>query len=220
MEWITSTGLVPYEEAVAAMEQRVSDIHHGTKPELMWFLEHPPLYTAGSSSKATDLLDDKHLPVYETGRGGQYTYHGPGQRIVYVMLDLTTRGRDVKAFVHTLEQWIIDSLGVLGIQGERRCGRIGIWVQNQGREEKIAALGVRLRRWVSYHGIAININPDLSHFQGIVPCGLSNFGVTSCAALGVDVSLNELDFILKEQWQKQDYFSNQSHNQGELKRCL
>lgn len=216
MEWITSTNLVPYEEAVATMEQRVADIHHGGKPELMWFLEHPPLYTAGSSAKTSDLLDNKRLPVYETGRGGQYTYHGPGQRVVYVMLDLAKHGRDVKTFVHTLEQWIIDSLNILGIKGERRCGRVGIWVQHHGREEKIAALGVRLRRWVSYHGIAINVDPDLSHFQGIVPCGISNFGVTSCAALGVNVSLSELDAILKEQWQKQDYFSKDSQNKGEI----
>jgi len=205
MEWRVSPNLVPYEEAIAFMEKRVSDIFDGSAEEMVWLLEHPPLYTAGSSAKKDDLLDAVRLPVYETGRGGQYTYHGPGQRVAYVMIDLTKRHRDVRAFVAALEQWIIDTLGVVGIVGERRRGRVGIWVNHKGQDQKIAALGIRLRRWVSFHGIAINVNPDLSYFQGIVPCGLSQFGVTSCEALGVAVSLAELDQVLREQWLESNY---------------
>ncbi len=212
MEWRVSPDLVPYEEAVRLMEERVDGIFNGSAKEMVWLLEHPPLYTAGSSAKKSDLLDAKTLPVYETGRGGQYTYHGPGQRIAYVMIDLTKRKRDVRAFVTALEQWIIDTLGVFGIVGERRCGRVGIWVNHKGEDQKIAALGVRLRRWISFHGIAINVNPDLSHFQGIVPCGLSKFGITSLDVLGVTISLAELDEVLRKQWSQNDYFSNNQHS--------
>ena len=184
------------------MEQRVADIREGVAPEMIWLLEHPPLYTAGTSAKGADLLDSKGLPVYETSRGGQYTYHGPGQRIAYVMIDLEKRGRDVHGFVTALEQWLIDTLAVFRIKGERRCGRIGIWVDNNGVDQKIAALGIRLRRWVSFHGIALNVNPDLTHFQGIVPCGLPQYGVTSCQALGVPILMAELDKTLQTQWEK------------------
>lgn len=200
IEWRISSNLVPYEEAAVVMEQRVADIREGLASELIWLLEHPPLYTAGTSAKGVDLLDPKGLPVYKTGRGGQYTYHGPGQRIAYAMIDLEKRGRDVRAFVIALEQWIIDTLAVFGIKGERRCGRVGIWVNKGGIDQKIAALGVRLRRWVSFHGVAINVNPDLTHFQGIVPCGLSQYGVTSCQDLGVSIPMTELDSILQEKW--------------------
>ncbi|MGV8948855.1 MAG: lipoyl(octanoyl) transferase LipB [Candidatus Paracaedibacter sp.] len=205
MEWRVSPDLVPYEEAITLMEERVRAIFDGTAEEMIWLLEHPPLYTAGSSAKKVDLLDATRLPVYETGRGGQYTYHGPGQRVAYVMVDLTKRNRDVRAFVTALEQWIIDTLAVIGIIAERRHGRVGIWVNHQGQDQKIAALGIRLRRWISFHGIAINVNPDLSPFQGIVPCGLSEFGVTSCEAMGVNVSLAELDEALSQQWSKNSY---------------
>lgn len=207
MDWRVSSELIPYEEAVAAMEERVHAIFKGTSPEMVWLLEHPPLYTAGTSAKKTDLLNARGLTVYETGRGGQYTYHGPGQRIGYVMVDLAKRGRDVRAFVTALEQWIIDTLEVFGIQGERRCGRVGIWVSHKGEDQKIAALGIRLRRWVSFHGIAINVNPDLTHFQGIVPCGLPHYGVTSCETLGVSLSLSELDEALYDQWMKNRYLT-------------
>jgi lipoyl(octanoyl) transferase len=201
-EWRVSSELVSYEKAIAVMEQRVADIREGVAPEMIWLLEHPPLYTAGTSAKGADLLDSKGLPVYETSRGGQYTYHGPGQRIAYVMIDLEKRGRDVHAFVTALEQWLIDTLAVFRIKGERRCGRIGIWVDNNGVDQKIAALGIRLRRWVSFHGIALNVNPDLTHFQGIVPCGLPQYGVTSCQALGVPILMAELDKTLQTQWEK------------------
>jgi len=215
VEWRIATGLVPYHEAMGVMEQRVKAISDGSSPELVWLLEHPPLYTAGTSAKLTDLLDQQRLPVYKTGRGGQYTYHGPGQRVAYVMVDLTKRKRDVKAFVTALEQWIIDTLVVFGIKGERRCNRVGIWVNHNGLDEKIAAIGVRLHRWISFHGIAINVNPDLSHFQGIVPCGLSQYGVTSCAALGVSISLVELDKALQSQWKKIPYFKQHKHTKHE-----
>lgn len=208
MEWRVSPGLISYEKAVAAMEERAHAIFEGSAPEMVWLLEHPPLYTAGTSAKGGDLLDASRLPVYQTGRGGQYTYHGPGQRIAYVMIDLAKRNRDVRVFVTALEQWIIDTLGVFGIQGKRRQGRIGIWVTQDGHDQKIAALGIRLRRWVSFHGIAINVNPDLSCFQGIVPCGLPHYGVTSCKALGVSLSLAELDAALQEQWGKSEYLSS------------
>lgn len=208
VDWRVSSHPVPYEEAVTAMEGRVRAIRGGEAPEMVWLLEHPPLYTAGTSAKRTDLLNARGLPVHETGRGGQYTYHGPGQRIAYVMVDLGKRGRDVRAFVTALEQWVIDTLGVFHIKGERRCGRVGIWVNHNGEDQKIAALGIRLRRWVSFHGIAINVNPDLSHFQGIVPCGLSQYGVTSCEALGVSLSLDEVDEALRAQWAHNKYLAN------------
>ncbi len=205
MEWRVSPDPVPYEEAVALMEERVSGIFDGSAEEMVWLLEHPSLYTAGSSAKRGDLLDATRLPVYATGRGGQYTYHGPGQRVAYVMIDLTKRNRDVRAFITALEQWIIDTLGDFGIMGERRHGRVGIWVNHKEQDQKIAAVGIRLRRWISFHGIAINVNPDLSHFQGIVPCGLSQFGVTSCEALGIPISLSELDEALHQQWIQNKY---------------
>lgn len=205
MEWRVSPGFIPYEEAVATMEERAHAIFQGSAPEMVWLLEHPALYTAGTGAKGADLLDASRLPVYETGRGGQYTYHGPGQRVAYVMIDLAKRKRDVRAFVAALEQWVIDTLGVFGIKGERRSGRIGIWVNQNGQDQKIAAIGIRLRRWVSFHGIAVNVNPDLSHFQGIVPCGLSQYGITSCEALGITLSLAELDEALREQWKKNGY---------------
>jgi lipoyl(octanoyl) transferase len=207
VEWRVSSDLIPYEQAVITMEERAHGIFKGSAPEMVWLLEHPPLYTAGTSAKASDLLDISKLPVYETGRGGQYTYHGPGQRVAYVMIDLAKRSRDVRAFVTALEQWVIDALGTFGIKGERRCGRTGIWVNQNGHDQKIAALGIRLRRWVSFHGIALNVNPDLAHFQGIVPCGLSHYGVTSCAALGFSLPLSEVDAALRHQWERNSYLS-------------
>jgi len=208
MEWHVSPGLIPYEEALNAMEERVHAILEGTASEMAWLLEHPPLYTAGTSAKKSDLLEASRLPVYETGRGGQYTYHGPGQRIAYVMIDLAKRNRDIRAFITALEQWIIDTLDIFGIKGERRQGRIGIWVRQNGQDKKIAALGIRLRRWVSFHGIAINVNPNLSHFDGIIPCGLPHYGVTSCDALGVSLSLEELDAQLQKQWENNSFLSH------------
>lgn len=197
--WQVSTGLTPYPEALAAMETRVANIIAGDAPELIWLLEHPPLYTAGTSAQENDLIAPERFPVFQTGRGGQYTYHGPGQRVAYVMLDLRERGRDVAAFVRALEQWIIDTLATFDITAERRCGRVGVWVEHpDGREEKIAAIGVRLRRWVSFHGISINLNPDLSHFGGIVPCGISEHGVASFESLGKDVTLAALDKALQD----------------------
>src|SRR5271166_4845894 len=183
VEWRISPGPVPYEEAVADMEQRAAAILSGEAQELIWFLEHPPLYTAGTSANAHDLLEPARFPVYASGRGGQYTYHGPGQLVAYVMLDLNRRGRDVRRHVHGLEAWVIAALAGYGIKGERRDGRPGIWVRNGSRDEKIAAIGVRVRRWVTFHGVAVNICPDLSHFGGIVPCGIEDAGVTSLANL-------------------------------------
>ena len=196
MEWRVTPGLTPYPDALAAMEARADAIHAGTADELIWLLEHPPLYTAGTSAQAEDLLDPR-FPVYDAGRGGQYTYHGPGQRVVYLMLDLKARGRDVRAYVTTLEEWIIQSLAHLGVTGERRQGRVGIWVQRGPfKEDKIAAIGVRIRRWVTLHGIAINVSPDLGHFTGIVPCGIQEHGVTSLADLGLTATLADLDAAL------------------------
>ncbi|KJV10541.1 lipoate--protein ligase [Elstera litoralis] len=196
MEWRVTPGLTPYPEALAAMDARADAIHAGTADELIWLLEHPPLYTAGTSAQAEDLLDPR-FPVYDAGRGGQYTYHGPGQRVVYLMLDLKARGRDVRAYVTSLEEWIIQSLARLGVIGERRQGRVGIWVQRGPlKEDKIAAIGVRIRRWVTLHGIAINVSPDLGHFTGIVPCGIQEHGVTSLADLGLTASLADLDAAL------------------------
>jgi len=198
VEWRTSSDLVAYPDAVAAMEARVAGIRAGTVPELVWFLEHPAIYTAGTSARPVDLLDPQRLPVHRTGRGGQYTYHGPGQRVAYVMLDLAGRGLDVRCFVHQLEEWVIQGLARFGVAGERRDGRVGIWVVGPGgHEEKIAAIGVRVRRWVSYHGVAINVAPDLSHYAGIVPCGIAEHGVTSLAALGVRATMADLDAALR-----------------------
>jgi lipoyl(octanoyl) transferase len=201
VELKVSRGLVAYLEAVAAMEARVAAIHAGTAPELLWFLEHPPLYTAGTSAQENELLLPDKFPVFKTGRGGQYTYHGPGQRVVYVVLDLKKRGEDVRCFVRDLEDCIIKALGTLGVTGERREGRIGIWVaRNDGamaREDKIGAIGVRVRHWVTYHGLAINVSPDLTNFAGIVPCGVTSHGVTSLADLGIKVGMADLDAALK-----------------------
>jgi lipoyl(octanoyl) transferase len=213
IEWKHSTAPVPYEDAIKVMEDRVAAIRAGTAPELVWFLEHPPLYTAGTSAKEKDLLAPDRFPVYPTGRGGEYTYHGPGQRVVYVLLDLKTRGTDLRAYVARLEQWIIDTLARFGVQGERRQGRVGVWVrrgngQGGGREDKIAALGVRVRKWVTYHGIAINVEPDLEHFTGIVPCGIAEHGVTSLVDLGLPVTMADLDTALLETFQ--DIFEPES----------
>jgi lipoyl(octanoyl) transferase len=198
-EWRISAEPVDYETAIAEMEARVAAIREGRAPELVWLLEHPPLYTAGSSAKPADLLNAGGLPVYGTGRGGQYTWHGPGQRVAYVMLDLQQRGRDVRGYVRNLEEWIIRALAQFNVTGERRAGRVGIWVdRGAGREDKIAAIGVRVRRWVAYHGIAINVEPELSHFGGIVPCGIAdeNLGVTSLVDLGLPVTMEDLDNAL------------------------
>ena len=198
VEWRTADGLVPYADALAVMEERVAAIAAGDGGELIWLLEHPPLYTAGVSAAADELLDATRFPVYRTGRGGRYTYHGPGQRVGYVMLDLRARGSDIRAFVRGLENWIIATLGEFGIAGERRAGRVGIWVARPGGpEEKIAAIGVRVRRWITFHGFAINVDPDLSHFEGIVPCGLVGYGVTSLRAQGIDATLADVDAALK-----------------------
>lgn len=197
-EWIIADTFIQYDEAVAKMEERVADIRAGNAPELIWLLEHPPLFTAGTSAKAADLLDPR-FPVHESGRGGQYTYHGPGQRVAYVMLDLKKRQQvpDIKQFVCNLEQWIINSLQRFDIQGERVDGRVGIWVDSR----KVAAIGVRVRHWVTYHGIAINVNPDLSHFAGIVPCGIADAGVTSFEDLKKPVNMKMLDDALQEEFQ-------------------
>ncbi|GJL96381.1 MAG: octanoyltransferase [Hyphobacterium sp.] len=198
-EWAVSDGFVPYPAAVAFMETRAAAIAAGEAAEMVWMLEHPPLYTGGTSAKSEDLKDPERFPVYETGRGGEYTYHGPGQRVGYVMLDLTQRGRDARKFVKGLEDWIIGALAQFDVKADRRCGRVGVWVnrpdKGDGYEDKIAAIGVRLRRWVSFHGIAINVAPDLSHFNGITPCGIAEpkFGVTSLANLGIEKSLAETD---------------------------
>lgn len=198
VEWKYSTGPVPYEQALAEMESRVAAIRLGQAPELVWLLEHPPLYTAGTSATDDELLEDPEFPVHRTGRGGRYTYHGPGQRVGYVMMDLKRRGPDVRAFVHRLEAWLIATLAHFGVHGERRAERIGIWVvRPDGREEKIAALGLRIRQWVSFHGVSLNVNPDLSHYAGIVPCGIADHGITSLAALGIEVRMDDVDRALR-----------------------
>ena len=204
MEWKISTEPVAYEDALAFMDARVEAIHKGEAEECVWLLEHPPLYTAGTSAVESDLLDPR-FPVYKSGRGGEYTYHGPGQQVAYVMLNLRARSKapDIKKYVWNLEEWIIRSIATFGVTGERRCGRVGIWVDmaahggRTGQENKIAAIGVRIRRWVSLHGIAINVSPDLSHFGGIVPCGISEHGVTSLQALGKTASLEDLRAALQ-----------------------
>jgi len=206
VEWITSDGIVAYDDAIAQMEARVEAIARGTAPEAVWLLEHPPLYTAGTSANPADLTDPGRFPVHPSRRGGQYTYHGPGQRIAYVMLDLETRGRDVRRFVASLEDWVIATLAEFNVTGERRAGRVGVWVvrpdkpplpDGTPREDKIAAIGVRLRRWISFHGISINVAPDLAHYGGIVPCGIRGHGVTSLVDLGRPVTMAELDLALK-----------------------
>lgn len=200
--WEKSSGLVPYPEAEARMEAEVLAIAQGLAPECVWLLEHPPLYTAGTSAKDTDLVDASRFPVFKTGRGGQYTYHGPGQRVAYVMLDLRKRGSDVRAFVAQLEEWIIATLAEFGIEGERREDRVGVWVRRGSGEAKIAAIGIRVRRWVSYHGISINVAPDLSHFDGIVPCGVREHGVTSLADLGLSTTMADADVALRRSFER------------------
>lgn len=206
VEWRISDGLTDYDAAVAFMEARAEAIAEGRADEMIWLLEHPPLYTAGTSANAADLVDPDRFPVFETRRGGQYTYHGPGQRVAYVMLDLNQRGRDVRAFVKSLEDWIIAALAEFNVRGELRDGRVGVWVVRSDKpltaggapaEDKIAAIGVRLRKWVSFHGIAINVDPALEHFSGIVPCGISDHGVTSLVDLGLPVTMSDLDVALK-----------------------
>jgi len=197
VEWRGAPGLTPYPAAFDAMAERAAAIADGTADELVWLIEHPPLYTAGTSADPAELLDQR-FPVYAAGRGGRYTYHGPGQRVGYVMLDLDKRGRDVRRYVHALEAWVIAALAQLGVTAWRAEGRIGIWTDDGGREAKIGAIGVRVRRWVTLHGFAINVAPDLSHFGGIVPCGISEFSVTSLAALGVKAELKAVDLALFE----------------------
>lgn len=206
VEWCVADGLVPYEQAVAAMEARVASIAAGDAVERVWLLEHPPLYTAGVSSKEADLLDAGRFPVHRTGRGGQFTYHGPGQRVAYVMLDLNARGRDVRGLVRGLEDWIIGALDVVGIPAGTREGRVGVWVERRGagwsRDDKIAAIGVKVRKWVSFHGISLNVEPDLEHFNGIVPCGIAEHGVTSVLDLGVLATMDEVDAALKSSFER------------------
>lgn len=197
-EWKVEQGLVPYPEALALMEQRVEAIRRGAAPELIWLLEHPPLYTAGTSADPAELFNPQGFPVYQAGRGGRYTYHGPGQRVGYVMLDLDQRGRDVRRFVHRLEGWLIGALGRLGVEARRAPGRIGIWVDQGETEAKIGAIGVRVRRWATMHGFSINISPELSHFSGIVPCGIAEFPVTSLAELGVPDGQERFDLALRQ----------------------
>src|SRR5690242_2638784 len=194
--WEVRPGLLPYPEAVAFMEERAEAIAAGRADELVWLVEHPPIYTAGTSAKDADLLDPR-FPVFKTGRGGQFTYHGPGQRVGYVMLDLKRRKPDVRKYVHDLEEWLIRTLARFNVKGERREGRVGIWVVRGNREDKIAALGVRVRRWVTFHGVSFNIDPDLDHFGGIVPCGIKQYGVTSLHDLGILVSMADVDVAMK-----------------------
>ncbi|MDG2299910.1 MAG: lipoyl(octanoyl) transferase LipB [Planktomarina sp.] len=209
VEWKKSAGLVPYEQAVEWMERRVAQIIAGEASEVIWLLEHPALYTAGTSSDEEDLIDPNRFPVFKAKRGGQYTYHGPGQRVVYVILDVAKRGRDIRKFVKNLEIWVINTLAKLNVVGEIREGRVGVWVQRPDlpklpsgfiAEHKIASIGIRLRKWVSFHGISINLEPNLEHFSGIIPCGIDSFGVTSLSDLGQKVTLNELDIILRKEF--------------------
>ncbi len=197
IEWRVSDGLTPYPNSLAAMERRAADVRAGTAPELAWMLEHPPLFTAGTSADPAELFNPKGFPVYEAGRGGRYTYHGPGQRVGYLVLDLEKRGRDIRNFVHSLESWMIDSLAILGVAARREPGRIGIWTGQGPAEAKIGAIGVRVKRWVTMHGFSINVAPDLSDFGGIVPCGIAEFGVTSLEKLGTDAQMSDLDAAME-----------------------
>lgn len=201
VEWIFAKDPVPYEEALATMEARVQAIYEGRAREAVWLLEHPPLYTAGTSAKASDLLNPR-FPVYDAGRGGQYTYHGPGQRVAYVMVDLRKRGQDVRAYVWKLEEWLIRSLLDLGVQAFRREGRVGLWVPRTAgwADDKIAAIGVRIRHWITFHGVSLNVQPDLSHFSGIIPCGIREHGVTSLANLNVPTTMEQVDQALIKHW--------------------
>jgi lipoyl(octanoyl) transferase len=200
-EWRISDSPIAYPDAIAQMEARVAAIADGRAGEMVWLLEHPSIYTAGTSANDADLIEAR-FPVFRTGRGGQFTYHGPGQRVGYVMLNLKTRKPDVRGFVRDLEQWLIETLAQLGVKGERREGRVGIWVTRGAREDKIAALGVRIRRWVTFHGVSLNVEPDLSHFGGIVPCGVRQHGVTSLTDLGVPASMADVDVALKQSFEK------------------
>ncbi len=206
VEWRLGEGPIPYDEALATMERRAAAVAAGTAPELAWLIAHPPLYTARPRAKPADLIEAR-FPVHQSGRGGQFTYHGPGQRVGYLMLDLRRRGNDVRRYVATLEEWLIRTLAAFNIRGERREDRIGVWVRRpdkgDGREDKIAAIGIRLKRWVSLHGVALNVGPDLSHFQGIVPCGVSGqrYGVTSLVDLGVPVTMPEVDMVLRREFE-------------------
>ncbi|MDD2796078.1 lipoyl(octanoyl) transferase LipB [Acidocella sp.] len=212
MDKLTATvqiesGLTPYETAISLMRARIASIHEGTQGEFLWFVEHPPLYTAGTSAAESGLKDPARFPTYNAGRGGQWTYHGPGQRVVYAMLNLNEPhggipARDIRGYVGGLECWVIETLKDFGIKGETRQGRVGIWVVNGAAEEKIGAIGVRVSRWVSWHGLALNVNPDLSHFTGIVPCGITEHGVTSLAALGVQATMSEVDAALLKNFTK------------------
>ncbi|MFK7835302.1 MAG: lipoyl(octanoyl) transferase LipB [Sulfitobacter sp.] len=211
VEWITTDGLTDFRTAEAWMEARVAAIAAGDADECIWLVEHPALYTAGTSAKARDLTDPDRFPVYETKRGGQYTYHGPGQRVAYVMLDVSKRGRDVRCFVRDLEAWVIDTLAQFNLRGEIRPGRVGVWVERPEKphlpdgspaEDKIAAIGIRLRKWISFHGISINVEPDLNHFGGIVPCGITEHGVTSLVDLGLPVTMDDLDVALRKSFER------------------
>ena len=210
IEWITTPGLTDYRDAEAFMESRVAEISAGTASECIWLLEHPPMYTAGTSAKTEDLIDPARFPVHIAKRGGQYTYHGPGQRVIYVMLDVGKRGRDVRRFVEQLETWVIAALEQFNVQGKIRDGRVGVWVERPEKpanldgtpcEDKIAAIGIRIRRWISFHGISINVEPDLNHFSGIVPCGIAEHGVTSLVDLGLPVTLGDLDVALRHSFE-------------------
>ena len=210
VEWITSDGLTNYDAAVEFMETRAAAIAAGEADECIWLVEHPPLYTAGTSAKREDLTDPDRFPVYDSKRGGQYTYHGPGQRVVYVMLDVGKRGHDVRKFVKQLEEWVIETLGQFNITGHIREGRVGVWVERDDKpltvtgpkaEDKIAAIGIRLRKWISFHGVSINLEPDLEHFNGIVPCGITEHGVTSLIDLGLPVSMDDVDIALRQSFE-------------------
>ena len=197
IEWRVSEGLTPYPDALAEMEARAAAVREGSASELVWLLEHPPLFTAGTSADPTELFNPMGFPVFEAGRGGRYTYHGPGQRVVYLVLDLEKRGKDIRNFVHSLEEWMIASLADLGVSARREPGRIGIWTGEGADEAKIGAIGVRVRRWVTMHGLSINVAPDLSHVGGIVPCGIAEYGVTSLDKLGREPAMNRIDFALE-----------------------
>tara|TARA_R110002050_G_scaffold11068_2_gene37695 strand:+ start:17626 stop:18267 length:642 start_codon:yes stop_codon:yes gene_type:complete len=202
IEWKISKDLIPYQDALDLMESRVKQIIEGTAPELIWFLEHPPVYTLGTSSQSEDTLNNNDIPIIKTNRGGRSTYHGPGQRVVYLMLDLRKRGQDIRKLVWMLEEWIIQSLNIIGIKAERIRGKIGIWVNSDDKPKKIAALGLRIRKWVTFHGVSINIAPDLNHFKGIVPCGISDLGVTSIKDLDISADFKEIDAALKQTFER------------------
>ncbi len=221
LEWRVSDGLTSYPDAVALMEERAAAIRAGTAPELIWLVEHPPLYTAGTSAKPADLTDPDRFEVFDTKRGGQYTYHGPGQRVVYVMLDVGARGHDVRRFVQQLEEWVIATLAEFNLAGHIREGRVGVWIERPDKprtitgkmaEDKIAAIGIRLRKWVSFHGISINVEPELDHFSGIVPCGITEYGVTSLVDLGLPVTMDDVDVALRRSFE--DVFGSTPQAQG------